>query len=209
MGEPCDRPLVRTGTGPGIGLHVRRRLSGEGCQAPLRGPSAVRPREVEWQAGGGYAWSIDLLQSEDGRHYVPVTVSWGRDLTRDVGPGAIRGRLMWAVEAMPLYAQARPTRTTGVAISPLVWRWRFTPRRRAAPFAELAFGGLFTRDAVPEGTEAANFISHGALGIRWTPLRRLAWVAAYRFQHISNGNQLTTNPGVNAHVIWTGVSVVR
>jgi hypothetical protein len=126
---------------------------------------------------------------------------------RDAGPGFLRGRLMWAVEAMPLYWQVAPTETIGVAVSPLLWRWRFVPRRRAAPFAELAFGGLFTSDAVPEGTESANFLTHGAFGIRWRSAHRVGVVTAYRFQHISNGNQLTTNPGVNAHLLWIGLSI--
>jgi len=167
------------------------------------------PRADEWQVGAGYAWSVDLLQSEGGRRYVPITVAWGRDLTSDAGPGILRGRLMWAVEFMPLYWQHEPTSTAGVAVSPLVWRWRFVPRRHTAPFAELAFGGLFTADAVPEGTETANFLTHGAFGLRWHPARRVALTTAYRFEHISNGNQLPTNPGVNAHVIWLGLSVLR
>jgi Lipid A 3-O-deacylase (PagL) len=165
------------------------------------------PRQDEWMAGVGAAWSIDLLQSAGGRQYVPVSVSWGRDVMRDAGPGILRGRLMWAVELMPVYWQRQPTATVGIGLSPLVWRWRFAPRARAAPFAELAFGGLFTDDSVPEGTEAANFIAHGGFGVRWRPASRLSLVTAYRFQHISNGNQLTTNPGVNAHVVWVGVAL--
>ncbi len=157
-------------------------------------------------AGVGAAWSIDLLQSAGGRQYVPVSVSWGRDVMRDAGPGLLRGRLMWAFELMPVYWQREPTATIGMGFSPLVWRWRFVPHARAAPFAELAVGGLFTKDPVPEGTEAANFIAHGGFGVRWRPAARLALVTAYRFQHISNGNQLTSNPGVNAHVVWVGVA---
>jgi hypothetical protein len=165
------------------------------------------PRQDQWMAGAGAAWSIDLLQSASGRRYVPVTVSWGRDVMRDAGPGVLRGRLMWAVELMPVYWQHAPTTTIGIGLSPLVWRWRFVPRARAAAFAELAFGGLFTDDSVPEGTEAANFIAHGGFGVRWRPASRVSLVTAYRFQHLSNGNQLATNPGVNAHVLWVGLAI--
>jgi hypothetical protein len=126
---------------------------------------------------------------------------------RDAGPGILRGRLMWAFELMPIYWQHAPTTTIGMGFSPLVWRWRFAPRPRAAPFAELAFGGLFTSNPVPEGTEAANFIAHGGFGVRWRPASRISLVTAYRFQHISNGNQLTSNPGVNAHVLWVGLAL--
>ena len=197
-------------------VNVERDLDRAVDTMNTEGPIAVRcalapppgaPRQDEWMAGVGAAWSIDLLQSAGGRQYVPVSVSWGRDVMRDAGPGWLRGRLMWAVELMPMYWQRQPTTTLGVGVSPLVWRWRFVPRDRAAPFAELAFGGLLTADPVPEGTEAANFIAHGGFGVRWRPASQLSVVTAYRFQHISNGNQLTTNPGVNAHVLWVGVAL--
>ena len=164
------------------------------------------PRGVEWMLGAGYGWSIDVLQSAAGRRYAATTISWGRDLTGDAGPGWLRGRLMWAVEAMPLYGQRAPAQTLGLGLSPLVWRWRFTPGPWAAPFAELAFGGLFTRAPVPEGTERVNFLTHGSFGIAWRPASRWSLVTAYRFQHISNGNQLSSNPGVNAHVLWFGLA---
>jgi hypothetical protein len=170
------------------------------------GPDGGAPRGDEWMVGAGYAWGIDLFQSTGGQRYVTTAVSWGRDLTRDIGPGALRGRLMWAVEALPLLWQYQPTATAGIGISPLVWRWRFAPRPRAAPFVELAFGGLFTSDPVPEGTRTANFLSHGAFGVRWRPAARASVITAYRFQHISNGNQQVANPGVNAHVVWLGLA---
>jgi lipid A 3-O-deacylase PagL len=220
-------PIVRSGAAWERELRLPRHLpsaSGHGTASPpwdteqdqpeARPPAAGPPdpgpvRGSEWQIGVGHGWSVDLLQSAGGRRYVPVTISWGRDLMRDAGPSVLRGRLTWGVEAMPLYWQYRPTETVGVAVSPLVWRWRFVPRTPAAAFGELAFGGLFTSDPVPEGTEAANFLTHGGFGVRWLPGRRVSWVTAYRFQHISNGNQLTTNPGVNAHILWVGVSIVR
>lgn len=180
------------------------------CQSAAQGAPSPEPIiGDEWQVGTGYGWSIDVLQSEGGRHYVPVTLSWARRLTREGGPGWLRGTLSWGVEVMPLYLQTAPTSTAGLGISPLVWRWRFAPRRAATPFAELAFGGLFTGHPVPEATKAANFLAHGAFGLRWRPSRHTAIVTAYRFQHISNGNQLATNPGVNAHVAWAGISLMR
>ncbi len=169
--------------------------------------SGGTPAASEWTAGGALAWSIDVLQAQGGRRYALQTVSWGRDITSDIGTGLLRGRLMWAIEAAPVYGQWAPTSTYGVGLSPLVWRWRFVPRGGVRPFAELAFGGLFTRAGVPEGNEAANFLAHGAFGLRFLSRSRLSFVAAYRVQHISNGNQRVENPGVNAHVLWMGVGV--
>jgi hypothetical protein len=171
------------------------------AEAPLD-----RPLGSEWTVGIGVGWSVALQQSQAGRRYAITTVSWGRDVTGDLGPGWLRGRLMWAVEVMPVYGQSAPSDTWGAGALPILWRWRFVPGRLAAPFAELGFGGLFTSSPVPEGTQSANFIGHGGFGIRWRPAARASVVTAWRFQHISNGNRLLTNPGVNAQVVWVGAS---
>jgi hypothetical protein len=208
-----DREVDRMNTGgtlavvceraSGVGASVPQ---GEGASSPPGLEAEHSPRVGEWMVGAGYGWSIDLLRAKSGRHYLVTTASWGHDVMSDAGPGILRGRLAWAFEAMPVYWQLEPTSTWGVGVLPLVWRWRFVPRARGQAFAELAFGGLFTRAGVPEGTESANFLAHGAFGVRWNPAARTSLVTAYRFHHISNGNQLTSNPGVNAHVIWIGIS---
>jgi hypothetical protein len=164
-------------------------------------------RGAEWLAGAGGAWSMRILDAAAGRRYVPVFASWAHDVTRDRGPGVLRGRFAWGVEVMPLYLQDRPTTTAGAAVLPLVWRWRLTPRRGVVPFGELAFGGLFTGDPVPEGTVSSNFFAYGGIGVRLRPGRRVGAVIGYRFHHISNGNTRPLNPGVNANVLWVGLSV--
>jgi hypothetical protein len=45
--------------------------------------------------------------------------------------------------------------------------------------------------------------------VRLGASRPHAWSLAYRFQHFSNGNQLGSNPGVNAHVVLAGWSYRR
>jgi hypothetical protein len=176
-------------------LDVDRPTQPEAKAPPTDAPRDRGRRESEWMVGAGVGLSIGVLQSQAGRRYVTPAVSWGRDLTADGGPGFLRGRLMWAIEAVPLYWQTSPRSTYGAGVSPLVWRWRFTPRPRAAAFAELAFGGLFTSDEVPEGTVQTNFMTHGAFGLKWKLSAQVSLVTAYRFQHISNGNQTSTNPG--------------
>ncbi|MGE0463054.1 MAG: acyloxyacyl hydrolase [Vicinamibacterales bacterium] len=207
-------PAIEPNVEPDPGRTVR--AAGRSVDAMnTEGPLAVTcsfgygngpPRGDQWMLGAGYAWGIALFQSNGGQRYTATAVSWARDLTRDLGPGLLRGRLMWGVEAMPFFWQDRPSGTPGIGLSPLVWRWRFLPRPRVAPFVEFAFGGLVTGDPVPDGTKRVNFLTHGAFGLRWRPATRVGLVTAYRFQHISNGNQQATNPGVNAHVIWFGIS---
>jgi hypothetical protein len=179
---------------------------GVACERP-GGAAGAAPRSSEWMIGAGAAWSIPLFDSAGGRGYVVQSVSWGRELTFGGGPGLLRGRFVWALEVTPLYAQWSPSSAYGAGISPLFWRWNFEPRGRWGPFAELSMGGLWTSAPVPEGTSKANFMAHAGFGTRVRASPRLGLVVAFRFQHISNGNQVVENPGVNAPMVWGGLSV--
>ena len=166
----------------------------------------VQPHASEWMLSIGAAQSVNLFQSTGGRSYAVQTIGWGRELSRPWGPGVLRGRFAWAVEAMPVFAQFSPSAIYGVGFAPVVWRWNFTPRPRHSLFAELAMGGLWTTDPIPENTGHANFTAHWGGGVRLRPRRGHALLLAYRFQHFSNGNQLGSNPGVNSHVFLIGWS---
>lgn len=157
----------------------------------------------------GAASSVNLFQSKADHRYVVQTVSWGRELTREVGPGVLRGRFAWAVEVMPVFVQVSPSHTYGLGVAPLLWRWNFVSRGRWSAMAELSMGGLWTTEPIPERASRANFTAHwgGGVRLRTSPAQHL--LLAYRFQHISNGNQLPSNPGVNAHVLLAGWSFLR
>jgi len=163
----------------------------------------------EWMITVGPGFGDSLFHSVPGHRYLVPSVSWGRVLTRPVGPGALRGRFEWAFEVVPLFTQFNPRDTLGVGVTPLVWRWNFEPRGNLAPFAELAGGALWTRDPIPSETTTANFTAHAAYGVRYFLGSQHAVVASYRFHHISNGNRLERNPGVNAHVLQVGFSLMR
>lgn len=160
----------------------------------------------EWQISAGLASSVNLYQSKAGRSYALQTIGWSRELTRDLGPGFIRGRFAWGIEAMPVFAQFRPSNIYGAGFAPLVWRWNFTPQPRWSMFGELSMGGLWTTDPIPDNTSRLNFSAHWGGGVRIGRPRGNALILAYRFQHFSNGNQFSTNPGVNSHVVLAGWS---
>src|SRR5262245_24050685 len=81
------------------------------------------PAFSEWMIGGGAAWGIRLFQSKGDRWYAVQTVSWGRELTTDMGPSFVRGRFAWAIEATPIFAQTHPTHVYGIGVAPVLWRW--------------------------------------------------------------------------------------
>jgi hypothetical protein len=164
---------------------------------------------TEWMVTGGPAFGVVVFHSAGGHRYALQTISWGRILARPRGSGALRGRFEWAFEAVPVYGQFAPTNTYGVGFTPLVWRWNFEPRNHLAPYAELAGGALFTRDPVPARTTTANFTAHAGFGVRLFLRPQQALVLGYRFHHISNGNRLDRNPGVNAHVAQVGWTLLR
>ena len=164
---------------------------------------------TEWMATAGPALGVTIFNSARGHKYFLQSLSWGRILSGPHGPGALRGRFEWSIEFIPIFSQYQPARTYGFGVTPLVWRWNFETQGRLAPFAELAGGTLFTRDPVPDNTTTANFTAHASYGVRYFLTARASVVASYRFHHISNGNRLERNPGVNAHVLQFGVSVLQ
>ena len=197
--------------GSSVALHAQQ------PQAPDVTTSAdVSPLEplfnvgsAEWMIIAGPGLGDSLFNSAPGHRYLVPSISWGRVLSGPVGPGALKGRFEWAVEVVPLFRQFNPLATYGFGVTPLVWRWNFDPRGKLAPYAELGGGALWTRDPIPAETTTANFTAHAAIGVRYFFRAHEAMVVSYRFHHISNGNRLERNPGVNAHVIQVGVSLMR
>ena len=101
---------------------------------------------TELMITAGPAFGAEIFHSSGGYRYVLSSFSWGRVLTGPVGPGFLRGRFEWAVEAAPVIAQYAPYDTFGAGVSPLTWRWNFDPRGKLAPYVELAGGLLWTTE---------------------------------------------------------------
>jgi hypothetical protein len=196
---PAAAQDTQNGSTPGVSAQA----GADGQSAPLAKGSS------EWLLSAGLARGVVVFYSAGGHRFGLQVVSWARVLTDSHLPGFLRGRFAWALEAVPVFAQYEPTRTYGFGLSPLVWRWNFEPHGRVAPYAELAGGGIWTTKPVPDETTTANFTAHVGGGIRYFFKPRQAFVVNYWFHHISNGNRLDRNPGVNSHIVQVGLSYAR
>lgn len=170
--------------------------------------SALSRGTAELSASIGVAHGVTVLQSTGGQEYLMPSIMWGRVLTDLRGPRWARGRFEWAVEVSP-FIEWSSGRARGAGVAPLAWRWNLRPHGRVAPYADVGGGALWTSAAIPAGTTGSNFMAHAGGGIRILGASGEGLTLGYRFHHISNGNRLGRNPGVNAHMLSIGWTRVR
>ena len=151
--------------------------------------------ESEWQIWTGGGHGTNGSQSSDG--VWNVGLRYGLILTAPRGPGFLRGRLEYALEAVPVFLVVQRTNTAfGAGVNPFAFKWAFDTHSSVVPYIELGGGTLFTNTNVPEGTSRINFTSSGAVGLHF--LRsRYNISTELRFMHISNAGLSNPNPGIN------------
>jgi hypothetical protein len=179
---------------------VRRTFSAILFAAFLCAPAA-RPQagpvegghELQIWSGGGHG--INGSQSGDG--VWNVGLRFGLILTAPHGPGFLRGRLEYAVEAVPVFWVFQKGNTAyGGGINPFAFKWALDTHRSVVPYFEIGGGTLFTNVKTPPGTSQINFTTGGALGLHF--LRSKYNISTeVRFMHISNAGMTTLNPGIN------------
>ena len=149
--------------------------------------------ELQIWSGGGHG--INGSQSGDG--VWNVGLRFGLILTAPHGPGFLRGRLEYAVEAVPVFWVFQKGNTAyGGGINPFAFKWALDTHRSVVPYFEIGGGTLFTNVKTPPGTSQINFTTGGALGLHF--LRSKYNISTeVRFMHISNAGMTTLNPGIN------------
>jgi hypothetical protein len=149
--------------------------------------------ELQVWTGGGHG--VNGSQSGDG--VWNVGFRYGLILTKPRGPGFLRGRLEYAIDAVPVFLVVQKTNTAyGAGINPFAFKWALDKHGSVVPYLELGGGTLFTNTKVPEGTSRINFTTSGALGLHF--LRSKYNISTeLRFMHISNAGLSTPNPGIN------------
>ncbi len=149
--------------------------------------------ELQFWTGGGHG--INGSQSGDG--VWNVGFRYGLILTAPHGPGFLRGRLEYAVDAVPVFLVVQKTNTAyGVGVNPFAFKWALDTHRSVVPYLEFGGGTLFTNNKVPEGTSHINFTSGGAVGLHFLGSKHNV-SAEIRYMHISNAGLATSNPGIN------------
>lgn len=130
---------------------------------------------------------------------------YGWVLTDPHGPGFLKGRFEYAIDAVPAYLVFQPTGTTyGVGLNPLNLKWNFATRGHIRPYVELSGGTLFTTQKVPTGTSDVNFTPSAALGTHFLG-KKYAWAIEARYLHISNAGIGDLNPGLNTFEVRLGI----
>jgi len=132
-------------------------------------------------------------------------VRFGWVLTRPHGPGILKGRFEYVLDATPFFILWQKYNTAyGGGFSPLGLKWDFASRGVIEPYLELNGGTLFTDKNVPIGTSAVNFTSAAAFGMHLFG-EKYAWSLEARYMHISNAGLATPNPGINTVQVRVGV----
>jgi hypothetical protein len=147
------------------------------------GTNGITQHTGVWTAGFRYGWVI----------------------TAPHGPGLLRGRFEYAVDAVPVFMIFQPTNTAyGAAVNPFALIWDFDTHGRIVPYLDLGGGVLFTNTQVPAGTSKINFTTAGGVGLHFLT-SKLTWSADVRFMHISNAGLETPNPGINTVQLRIGL----
>lgn len=156
--------------------------------------------EVQVWTGGGH--SVSGGTSDTGVFSVGLRYGW--ILTAPHGPGFLKGRFEYVVDAVPVFLVFQPANTAyGFGVNPLGLKWNFATRDSVVPYVELGGGTLFTTHNVPTGTSSVNFTSSAAFGAHF--LRERAWSVEVRYMHISNAGLSSANPGVNTVQMRLGI----
>jgi hypothetical protein len=163
---------------------------------------------VEISLLGGTSLPVPAFRADPDDTLALVSLQIGRVMTG----GANGNNLQLILDAAPFIHVRQLDAVRGWAVSPLFVRWNFPPagERGVRIFGEFSGGLLFTSDPVPARTTTTfNFLDQAGFGVRIEERAGRAWLAGYRFQHVSNGGRAKPNPGVNFNFVYLGVSFVR
>ena len=128
-------------------------------------------------------------------------------------PFAVR----WVFDGVPLALVGDPSTSNGHRAyaygfggSPIGAQVNFVHFRRVEPFLTSGGGFLYFNHRMFGTTQQFNFTAQLGGGVQWfTSSRRTAIDLGYKYHHISNANLGNTNPGLDSHMLFVGLSLFR
>ena len=122
---------------------LRRRMTATGA------PNAGTRWEI-WTGAG--ADPIGTPRVTLGNGVWTVGVRYGWILTDAHGPGFLRGRFEYAVDALPVVMVFQPGgQAYGFGFDPWIMKWNFETHHRISPYIELGGGALISTRQIPLG----------------------------------------------------------
>lgn len=98
----------------------------------------------------------------------------------------------------------------GWGAAPIGLKFNFRRNRRVQPFGQATGGFIYFSEDVPvAGAARFNFTFDFSGGVQIVNSDRRAFTIGYKYQHISNGNRATFNPGVDVQMVFAGFSIFR
>jgi hypothetical protein len=169
-------------------------------QGPAEGPAKGGEELQVWTSAGHSA-----INGTDHTGVWNAGLRYGMILTEPHGPRFLRGRLEYAVDAVPMYLIFQPSGVVyGAGVNPFAFKWLLDRRGRVAPYFEFGGGLLLTSRDVPPGVSNINFTSGSAIGAN-IGHGKTHWSVEVRWLHISDAGLTDDNPGINVIQVRAGI----
>jgi len=203
-----------------------------GAFAPAAKAQSVPERSLDNEFGiwGGYSFdSPHVFGVTSDRQLGLVAFRYGRtwhswqnlslEYTIDVFPLVLVDQPKIVTTVLPgpppqtIYTNSGREAVYGGGINPIGLKLNFLHQHQFEPFVASSLGLVTSVKPIPfdiPGEEQFNFTFDFQLGFqRFNSSRSRAWMFGYRFQHISNANRSSINPGMDANVIFLGYSFFK
>jgi hypothetical protein len=194
--------------------------AGSGAPSTSEG---IQKRWNEFGIWGGISFdSPTLIGKTPNSRFGNIALRYGRVLATSKTVA-----FEWTIDAVPLsilsnnrftavpsgtgfvFAQTRKS-VYGWGASPIGLKFNFRRNRRVQPFGQATGGFLYFNEQVPlAGAARFNFTFDFSGGVQIVNSNRRSFTIGYKYQHISNANRATFNPGVDVQMIFAGFSVFK
>jgi hypothetical protein len=166
-----------------------------------QGPERGHEWEI-WTGAGGDPIGTPKVTLGNGLWTAGARYGW--ILTDAHGPGVLRGRFEYAVDAVPVLVVFQPGGAAyGIGVNPWIMKWNFATRGRVSPYIEIGGGLVFSTRQLPLGANKFNFSPTGAIGVNL--LRgKYHWSIDFRYLHISDAQITAFNPGTDTFGVRVG-----